>query len=126
VRKDPIQDVTVKETRKDPIQDATVKETRKDPIQDTAKEARKDPILDPIPIPGLPRINFDPNTGAGLPFITATQSRYGGQADPAAEAGAQVAEIAQALVSLEQQQAELLAAYEQALQTLDALGQGNS
>lgn len=128
--KDPIQDVTIKEARKDPIQDVTVKETRKDPVQDaTVKEIRKDPILDPIPgpgFPGLPRINFDPNTGAGTPFITATQSRYGGQADAAAEAGAQVAEIAQALVTLEQQQAELLAAYEQALQMLDALGQGNS
>ncbi|HEV7904503.1 MAG TPA: Dot/Icm T4SS effector Zinc-dependent metalloprotease LegP, partial [Pyrinomonadaceae bacterium] len=115
-RKDPIQD-TIKETRKDPIQDATIKETRKDPIQDTAKEARKDPIFDPIPIPGLPRFNFDPNAGA-TPFITATQSRFGGQADAAAEASAQVAELAQALVSLEQQQAELLAAYDQALQTL--------
>lgn len=122
-RKDPIQD-TVKEVRKDPIQDATIKETRKDPIQDTAKEARKDPIFDPIPI-NLPRLNFDPNAGA-TPFITATQSRFGGQADAAAEASAQVAELAQALVALEQQQAELLAAYDQALQTLDALGQGNS
>jgi hypothetical protein len=121
-RKDPIND-TIKETRKDPIQDATIKETRKDPIQDTFKETRKDPIFDPIPRPGLPRPGFGLDAGAS-PFITATQSRYGGQGDALAEASAQVAELAEALVALEQQQAELLAAYEQALQTLDALNQG--
>ena len=120
VRKDPIQD-TIKEVRKDPIQD-TIKEVRKDPIQDTIKEVRKDPIQDTL-IPGQP-----PGFGtppAASPFIMATPSRVsGGSADMLAEASAQVQELAEALVAIEQQQAELMAAYEAAVQVLDTMQQG--
>ena len=129
VRKDPITD-TIKEVRKDPTQD-TIKEMRKDPLQDTFKEVGKDPIQDTffentgIPGPFGPRQPgfFDPNAGAS-PFVMATPSRVGGGGDVLAEAGAQVQELAQALGALEQQQAELLAAYDEAVQTLDALQQG--
>jgi Astacin (Peptidase family M12A) len=124
VRKDPIQD-TVKEVRKDPIQD-TVKEVRKDPIQDTFKEAGKDPIQDTLVentgIPGRPP-GFDFDAGAS-PFIMSSPSRVGGADAVIAEVSAQVEEIAGALAAIEQQQADLLAAYDQAVQTLDALRQG--
>jgi hypothetical protein len=120
VRKDPVQD-TIKEARKDPIQD-TIKELRKDPVQDTIKELRKDPVQDAL-IPGQP-----PGFGtppAASPFIMATPSRVsGGSADVLAEARAQVQALAEALVAIEQQQAELMAAYEAAVQVLDAMQQG--
>jgi hypothetical protein len=126
IRKEPIRDpVTIKEVRKDPIQD-TVKEVGKDPIRDTIKEVRKDPIQDTIfENTGIstrpPGFDFD----AGVsPYVMATPSRVGGAGEALAEASAQVQELAEALVAIEQQQAELLAAYDQAVQTLDALQQG--
>jgi Astacin (Peptidase family M12A) len=100
----------------------TIKEVRKDPIQDTVKEVRKDPIQDTL-IPGQP-----PGFGtppAASPFIMAPPSRVSsGSADVLAQARAQVQELAEALVAIEQQQAELMAAYEAAVQVLDAMQQG--
>jgi hypothetical protein len=137
IRKDGIKD-GIKDIRKDPVKDArkelareTVKEVRKDLI----KDARKDPIIDVTIGPGLPVPG--PGRGPGFdlsfaasPFITATPSRAGG-ADMLAEASLQVQELAEALVLIEQQQADLmqqqaqlLQAYDAAVQTLDALQQG--
>lgn len=143
VQKDPITD-TIKEIRKDPIRD-TIKEARKDPIQDTIKEIRKDPIQDTIKevirdtikevgrdpigggtlvenvtVPSQP-IGFEPTLGA-TPFIMATPSRVGsGSVDFLAEATAQVQELAEAIVATEQQLAELMAAYEAALQAINSM-----
>lgn len=125
IRKEPIRDpVTIKEVRKDPIQD-TFKEVGKDPIRDTIKEIRKDPIQETlIENTGIqPRPGFDLDAGVS-PYVMATPSRVGGGGDILAEASAQVQELAEALVAVEQQQSELLAAYDQAVQTLDALQQG--
>ncbi len=132
--KDPIRE-TVKEIRKDPIQDAR-KELSKDPIQDTVKEVSKEPIREtlfeatPTPGPG-PGPNFSPAYSASS-FITATPSRAGGGgAEMLMEAAAQIQELADALVSNEQQQAELMqqqadlmAAYDATVQALDSLQQG--
>lgn len=137
--KDPIHDATVKEVHKDPIQDTTIKEVGKDPIHDTTvKEVGKDPIQDTTikeagldtgtlaehitTIPGL-QSGVSEAQGAS-PFVMATPSRVGGPAQALAEARAQVQALAQALVMIEQQQAQLLAAYEAAVQTLDALQKG--
>jgi hypothetical protein len=134
-RKDPIRD-TLKEVGKDPIQDTTVKEIRKDPIQDTTiKEIGKDPIADPTikegsfdPGPGGPGPGPGPLTpGLASPFVLATPSRAGGAGgagDALTEAAAQVEQLAQAIDQLQQQLAALIAAYEQAVQTLEALQQG--
>lgn len=124
--KDPIRD-TIKEVRKDPIQD-TFKEVGKDPIRETIKEAGKDPIQDTLVersgIPGPRGPGFDPNAGMS-PFVMASPSRVGGgQGDVLAEATAQVEEIVQALATIEQQQAELMMAYDEAVQLLDSLQQG--
>jgi len=131
VRKDPIRD-TLKEVRKDPIRE-TVKEVRKDPIQDTAKEAIRDTIKEGLKDPiqdtliertGVPG-RFGPPFGEPSPFILATPSRAGaGTGDAVADFTAQVQQLGEALVQLEQEQAELLAAYDEAVQTLDALQQG--
>jgi hypothetical protein len=124
VGKDPIRD-TIKEVGKDPIRD-TIKEVRKDPIRETIKEAGKDPIQDTIfeNTGGLPRLpGFDFDAGAS-PYVMATPSRVGGAGDVLAEASAQVQELAEALAAMEQQQAELITAYDQAVQTLDALQRG--
>lgn len=123
-RKDPITE-TVKEVRKDPITDATVKEIRKDPISDTVKEIRKDPIQDTlVERVGIPRPQPGFDQGASVsPFVLATPSRAG-QGDPVAEASAQVQQIVEAIAMVEQQQAELLAAYDAAVQMLDAAQQG--
>jgi hypothetical protein len=138
VRKDSIRD-TIKEVRKDPIKDGrwdTIKEVRKDPIKDgrwdTIKEARKDPIRDlrtfkevgrdPIS-PRLPIRRWD-DSGGVSPFVTGAPSRVpGGMEDPVAEATAYVQELEEALVAIEQQREELLAAYEEAIATLEALGE---
>jgi hypothetical protein len=58
--------------------------------------------------------------------VLAAPSRAGlGSGDPAAEAASQVDQLAQAIAMVEQQHAELVAAYDQAVQTLNALrGQG--
>jgi hypothetical protein len=131
VPKDPIQD-TIKEIRKDPIRE-TVKEIRKDPIRETVKEIRKDPITDTIKEVGKDPIQdtllertgrITPPFGEPSPFILATPSRAAGEADPVAQATAQVQELATALVQMEQQQAELQAAYDEAVQVLDSLQQG--
>lgn len=132
--KDPIKDTrkdgiwdTIKEVRKDPIRE-TLKEVRKDPIIDTIKEVGKDPIRDTLVersgIPGPRGPGLDPYTGMS-PFVMASPSRVeGGEADALAEASAQVEEIVQALAAIEQQQAELMAAYDGAVQLLDSLQQG--
>ena len=134
-RKDPIRD-TLKEVGKDPIQDTTVKEIRKDPIQDTTiKEIGKDPIADPTikegsfdPGPGGPGPGPGPlSPGLASPFVLATPSRAGGASgagDALTEAAAQVEQLAQAIDQLQQQLAALIAAYEQAVQTLEGLQQG--
>jgi hypothetical protein len=126
ISKDPIRD-TIKEVPKDPIRD-TIKEVPKDPIRDTIKEAGKDPIADtrierttlPPPQPGTPT----PSSAA--PFVMASPSRAASDEQVIAEASAQVEELAQALLVLDQQQSELLAAYAAAVQALDALQQGRS
>jgi hypothetical protein len=142
LRKDPISDPTIKEVRKDPISDPTIKELRKDPISDpTIKEVRKDVFADPtikevgrdpigtwaenvttVPeqIPG-----FSEPQGAS-PFVMASPSRAGSADDAITEASMQVQELASALDVIEQQYVELMAAYEAALQDLDALQQGNA
>lgn len=120
VRKEPIFD-TVKEVRKDPIQD-TIKELRKDPIQDTIKEVRGDPTLaetvfphGPGPGPLQPGVF---NQGRQVPFIMAGGSQFGGGGamDPSAAAMSDVQALAEAIVQLEQQHAELMAAYDAAVQ----------
>jgi hypothetical protein len=135
VRKDPVRD-TIKEVRKDPIRD-TVKEVNKDPILDhpTKKELAKDPIFDrPTikeisrdPIEPIKPINpYDYSTHASaLPFVTGAPSRAPqAVSDPIEEANAYVQELAEALVAIEQEQKELLAAYDEAVQTLTVLVQG--
>jgi hypothetical protein len=127
--KDPIQDTTAKEPRKDPIAD-TVKEVRKDPVSDpTVKEVRKDVIADPTvketsldPInPGGPFINPGPLTPISRsPFVLAGPSRAMG-GDAVADATAQVQQLAHAIAQAEQQYAELVAAYDQAVAALNAL-----
>jgi hypothetical protein len=114
VRKDPISDTTVKEARKDPINDTTIKEARKDLVSDTTiKEARKDPVSD-----------FTVRE-AGSPFVLAAPSRAPGAMDRAAQAAgpaaAQVERLAQAIALAEQQHAELVAAYDAAVQMLAAV-----
>ena len=118
VRKDPTQD-TFKEARKDPIQD-TIKELGKDPIQDTIKEVRGDPTLaetvfPPGPGPLQPGLF---NQGGQVPFIMAGGSQFGGGGamDPSAAAMSDVQALAEAIVQLEQQHAELMAAYDAAVQ----------
>lgn len=121
--KDPITDPirTLKEVRKDPILDPTFKEIGKDPIIDrTFKEVVRDPIRIPGPRP------FD------APFVLASPSRYpgamqgaaGASGDAVADAAAQVQQLAEAIAALEQQHAELIAAYDAALQALNAMQQG--
>ena len=151
--KEPVSDTTIKEIRKDPISDPTIKEIRKDPISDpTIKEIRKDPISDPIPtfkeasgdipgggggtlaeggtipgpgfpgFPGQPGLSFSPGA---YPFVVGSPSRIsGGPGDPLAEAAAQVQELAEAIMLLEQQHEQYLAAYDAAVQLFNALQQG--
>ena len=139
VTKDPVADPTLKEIRKDPIKDLrkefvreTVKEIRKDPIQDTLKEIARDPlptfkeaVRDPLPFPGstLPQPVGGP---AVSPFVLGAPSRAGGAGDPAAEAAQQAQQLAEAIMQLEQQHAELIAAYDATIQMLNDLqtGQG--
>ena len=141
VPKDPIKDLrkdvihdTIKEVRKDPIRD-TIKEVRKDPIRDTIKEVRKDPIHDPVTVkevgrdPIGPRLPVQPwdYSGGVSPFVTGAPSRVpGGMGDPVAKATAYVQELEEALYAVEQQTAELLAAYDEAVATLEALGGGQA
>ncbi len=127
--KDPISDpiVTVKETRKDPIQDpVTVKELRKDPISDpTVKEIRKDPVSDPITVKEAVADPIGPIGPIGRPpfqspFVLAGPSRVA-PADASAQLTAQVQQLAHAIAACEQQHAELVAAYDAAVQALTAL-----
>lgn len=140
VRKDPIKEFR-KEIRKE-IRKEVVKEIRKDAIKDPIKDIRKEPLRDPIkrpafdPIgtlvenitqPGGGMINpggFRGGFGGGLsPFVLDSPSQFGGDYDQlAAEAQAQIAEIEAALLDLKRQEAELMAAYQAALETLSALG----
>ena len=125
IRKDPIVD-TAKEIRKEPIKEG-IKDIRKDPIRDTLKEIRKEPVLDPItkgfdpPFPGpgpLRPGGFGPSLS---PFVLAGASRVpGGQSEAqAASARAEyVQQLADAITQLEQQLAELMAAYDAAVQDL--------
>ena len=129
LRKDPIQD-TLKEIRKEPILD-TLKEVRKDPIQDTIKELRKEPIQDTIKEvrgdPTLAETVFPPGPGplrpgllqpGQVPFVMAGGSQFGGGGPLDASAGgaSDVQILAEAIVQLEQQYAELMAAYDAAVQ----------
>lgn len=130
VAKEPTRD-TVKEIRKDPITD-TVKEVTKEPTRDTVKEAAKDPIRDTIkeavadPGPGTGPINPGPLHIS--PFVLSMPSRagFGGAGDPVADATQQVQQIEEAIVQAEHQLAQLMQAYDQAVQVLQALqgGQG--
>jgi len=116
--------VTIKEVSKDPIRD-TLKEVQKDPIRDTIKEVMRDPIKvygDPIR-PPIGAIYPGLYTGAPvLPFVTgAPRDAQQPVADPTAEAIAYV----QALIgAIEQQHSELMAAYSEVLQILEALLKG--
>ena len=148
VRKDPITDTvkevtkeptrdTLKEVRKDPVTE-TVKEVSKEPTRDTIKEVAKDPIrdttikeasLDPGPVIGPVQPGpLMPGPAHVSPFVLAMPSRagFGGTGDPVADATAQVQQLEEAIAQNEQQLAQLLQAYEQAVQTLHALqgGQG--
>lgn len=136
-RKDPINDTTVKETRKDPISDPTIKEARKDPVSDTTikeagkdpasettiKEARKDPVSDPTIKEAVHDQILPPTTVRSFqsPFVLASPSRAGGAVDPVAQAAGEVQQLAQAIAFVEQQHAELVAAYDAAVQALAAL-----
>jgi hypothetical protein len=129
VRKDPVTD-TIKEVTKEPTRD-TVKEVRKDPVTETVKEVGKDPIrdttikeasLDPGPInPGPLRPG-----GLASPFVLAMPSRagFGGAGDPVSDAAQQVQQIEAAIAQADQQMAQLLEAYDQAVQALHALQGG--
>lgn len=132
-RKEPVRD-TLKEVRKDPIRD-TLKEVQKDPISDTIKEVRKDPIVDlgthksvsgdPVG-PTVPIQPWDYSRGVS-PFVTGAPSRVpSSMKDPIAEAVAYVQEIEEALLAIEQQTADLLAAYDEAVAALKALGGGQA
>lgn len=129
IRKDPIAE-TAKEIRKDPIRE-TLKEVRKDPIRETIKEIARDPIpkgFDPNPKgfdPNLPGPRIPGAGGFQSPFVLAGPSRAGmGQGDAAA-ASQQVQQLAEAIAQLEQQHAELVAAYDEAVQALSNVqGQG--
>ena len=141
VSKEPIRD-TIKEVRKDPVTD-TVKEVSKEPIRDTIKEVRKDPISDPVKRPGFDPIGtlvenvtqpgggrINPGLVGGLgqdtglsPFVLDSPSQFGGNYDQAAtDAQGQLAEIEAALLDLKQQEAELMMAYQTALEILSTLG----
>ncbi len=127
VRKDPIQDPTVKEIRKDPIQDpVTIKEVGKDPIQDTFKEVVRDPITiaETVVQPGPGPVINPGRFGDAQPFVMGAPSRAGGAEQALAEAAAQVEELATAMIELEQQRSQLVAAYAAAVQLLDALQSG--
>ena len=119
VRKDPITDPTFKEVSKEPVRD-TIKEVRKDPIRETVKEVAHDPVVGPGPGVGpgplIPGIHASP-------FVLATPSRagFGGVGDPAAEAAAHLQALEEAIMQVEQQLAELMMAYDQAVQAM----QGN-
>jgi len=118
---------TFKEVIADPIR-ITLKEVRKDPISDipTIKEVMRDPTTkvygDPIR-PPIGTIYPGMYTGASvLPFVTgAPRDAQQLVADPTAEAIAYV----QALIgAIEQQHSELMAAYSEVLQILEALLKG--
>jgi hypothetical protein len=115
VGKDPIQD-TVKEIRKEPIRD-TVKEVGKDPIQDTVKEVAGDPTLAETVVPPGPG-PLQP--GQAVPFVMAGGSQFGGGSaqDASAAVASDVQLLAEAIVALEQQYAELIAAYDAAVQAM--------
>jgi len=126
VKKDPISDPgTIKEVKKDPVFDPTIKEIKKDPVFDTKKEVMMDPVKvygDPIR-PPIGTIYPGTYTGVSvLPFVTgAPRDAQQQVADQTAEAIAYM----QALIGvIEQQHAELLAAYCEVLQILEALLKG--
>ncbi|MGO7733237.1 peptidase m12a astacin [Rhizobium leguminosarum] len=136
IRKEPVSDPTIKEIRKDPISDPTIKELRKDPILDTVKEAGKDPIRDTVKeirgdptlaevvgIPGPGPIN-QPGFGV-TPFVMAGGSRFGGGGVQDSDGYTEVQALAEALLAneqqraiLEQEHAELSAAYEAAVRAV--------
>jgi hypothetical protein len=117
-RKDPIQD-TIKELRKDPIAD-TLKEIRKDPIRDTVKEVRGDPtIAETIFQPGPGPVVVNP---LAIPFVMAGGSQFGGGSFDQSSAISEVQALAEAILAneqqmaeLQQQHADLVAAYQAAL-----------
>ena len=126
---------TFKEATKDPITDPgpTRKEVSLDPGP-TFKEVRKDPIADPLPTrkevgfdPIGPPTPFNPNLlpkdlGA-TPFVMSAPSQFH-TIDPIAEATAQVIRLALAHTEAQQQADQLAAAYEAAVQALQALQGG--
>ncbi len=133
VAKDPTRDpATLKEVRKDPVTDPTVKEVAKDIAKDptrdpaTLKEVRKDPVTDPTIkevardplVPGGP---LGPGGGFASPFVLASPSRFGHAGQAMADAEAQVQQLAEAIAMTEQQHAELVVAYDAAVQALAGL-----
>lgn len=122
VRKDPIIDTTIKEVNKEPTRD-TVKEAGKDPIRDTVKEAAGDPGPHPGPVfPGPLRpgpLVTQPGFAAS-PFVLASPSRAypGGTGAAAPDLAQHVQQLGEAIAQLEQQMAQLLEAYEQAVHEL--------
>lgn len=135
ISKEPITD-TVKEVRKDPVSDGTFKEVVKEPTTDTLKELSKDPVrdttikeagLDPGPIPG-PVLPGPMATAPAFasPFVLATPSRAGvsGTSDPVSDAAQYVTELEAAIAQADQQMAQLLQAYDQAVRALQALQGG--
>ena len=140
VRKDPIKEVR-KENRKELLKEV-VKEIRKDALKDPIKDIRKEPLRDPIKRPAFDPIGtlvenitqpgggltnpggFRGRFGGGLsPFVLDSPSQFDGDYDQlAAEAQAQIGEIEAALLDLKRQEAQLMTAYQAALETLSALG----
>ncbi len=128
IRKDPLVDTTIKEVSKEPTRD-TVKEIGKDPIRDTVKEVTGDPIPGPV-LPGPGPIHTGPLVAqpAASPFVLATPSRAypGGTGVAASDAAQHVQQLGEAIAQLDQQMAQLLEAYDQAVAALHATqgGQG--
>ena len=121
--KDPIKDIrrdTIKEIRKDPFRD-TFKEVRKDPIKEIRKEFTHETLIERTVFPRQP-FSDTPIPGAS-PYVLASPSRFNEatSADLYNEYSGRVQEIAETITLLEQQQAELLTAYDEAVQALDEL-----
>jgi hypothetical protein len=125
-RKDPLKD-PIKDGFKEPIKDGfkePIKDGFKEPIKDGFKEPTWETLVEAT-IPPLAQPTFVGQTPGATPFVMATPSRVGGQAaDPLAESTAQVQQILDAFISLQQQQLELLAAYGAAVEALAGMQRG--
>lgn len=130
LRKDPISDPTIKEIRKEPIKDPiTYKDIRKEPVLDTLKEIRKEPVIDTLKeVTGDPTLAevvgpvgpgpVEQQRNLAVPFVMAGGSQFGGGAGYGASGagGNDVQMLADAIVALQQQYEELMAAYDAAVQ----------